>query len=504
MSSNKFDVIFHPPLTSATASDTTALDENVTARLSNWQHTTRRVGGYWLASASYNLANGTKDDMLDLFLNSLWRRVTEQVGGLVTWEGFISKLDLTWGGATYTRSLFNVANRLQTKYTRIGPNLLINGDVETDPDAGAANTWQAYRTPSQRVWSTEWAVRGTHSMFCEANDEQDGLTINSNVTVEPETAYQLSVSIKVDLGRWIVKVYETGTGNMIARGKTPRGELGEFTVRVDIPDTNTAVGVDITVEGKMPDGELVTQGFFDNAILQLAPSASDTQWYEDADSIATYGQRNEILLKGAMTRDAAAAFTQRELAERAWPRTIPPGNVGRSSAPDGLEITCAGYVWTLGGKYTLVYGNDAASTHVANIIAASDFVQTGYIKENLLDFLIPSLLPEVEWDMLQNIIQAGDGSNNKWEGGVYNDRKFDYYPSSTSVEYNRSGGQVLDLTGGIVNPWAVRPAIVCLKDMPVGPGEITGNIDDDPRNMRFDAATFMAPDGIDFSRETEY
>lgn len=498
--------LYNPPLSSGMPLD-------VTERLSNWRRTIRRVGGSWLGTASYNLETGNESDMIDWYLNRLGQRLVEDNGGYTSWEGFLAKAELTYEGETYSRSLFDLSNRLKVKYTRIGANLLTNGDVETDPDAGAADTWQsiAGHLPQTRTWTTDWAVRGTHSMYCVADAEQDGLMINYNVTIEAETPYQVFCTINVDEERWILKVYEdtdgAGTmGELICRGKTPRGETGEFVVQADIPDTNTHTTILITVEGKMPDGGGTAEGYFDNAILQLAPNASETQWYSDTSSIAAYGQHDDILLEAQMTLNAAQSKAQRELVRRAWPRSLPPGSIGGGSltSGDGLKLTFAGYVFTLNWKYTLQAGQTNASTHIANIVGESDFVTAGAITENTLQYLMPATYQMMAWDAIEEIIYASDANYADYDGGVYAGRLFHYGLANTEISYYYDKGALYDANMGPALPWAVRPGIVHLSDMPSGPSGGTGIVADDPRNVRYDQVEFVAPDRVVFSQTREY
>lgn len=478
--------------------DSAGAKENMDNRLANWRRSIRRLGGFWLGTADYDLTQGgTKSDMLDLYLNALGRRFTESVGGYTTWEGFVAEMALTWKGMTYTRSLLTMANRLKVKYTRIGANLFTNGDVESV----VAGTWTAVGTPTTHARTTDWSVRGDYSMHVVVDTEQWGTKIET-VTVEAETAYQCFVTINVVAERWIVKVYDS-SNNVIARNKTPKGETGVFTVITDIPDTNTDTSLYVNIEGKMPGGGATAEGYFDNAIFQLSPTASETTWYSDSTSASTYGQHDEILLEAQMTSAAATAKARTELARKAWPRSLPPNRVEPTQMPkpDALVITFAGFVFTLNWKYTLQAGQTDASTHITNVVGESDFVTAGAIKENTMQYLMPLSYPLLAWDAIEDIVRSGDSSYAKWSGGVYAGRLFEYQPASTTVEYHCSQGRVLAVNYAEVDPWMVRPGIVRLDDMPVGPGQITGDTEDDPRNVRFDEVEFIAPDRIVFSRE---
>ena len=47
----------------------------------------------------------------------------------------------------------------------------------------------------------------------------------------------------------------------------------------------------------------------------------------------------------------------------------------------------------------------------------------------------------------------------------------------------------------------MRPGLVHLDDLPIGPGQITDDINDDPRNVWLCEIEYIAPDGLQFKRE---
>lgn len=204
-----------------------------------------------------------------------------------------------------------------------------------------------------------------------------------------------------------------------------------------------------------------------------------------------------------MTDAAAAAKSQKEVNERAWPRSLPPDDfeVGPVEREDGLSILFAGYAWTLNWRHIITGGTDTASNHVSAVIGESEFVSAGVIQSNSLSYQVEETDPVRAWDMVEEIILAGDGSGNRWTGGVYAGRVFDYGPASVALDYHYRGGQLLAVHGGAIEPWFAAPGLARLDDAPVGPGEITGNITDDPRNIYIEEVEFIAPDRLEFRRE---
>jgi len=88
----------------------TNLGDGHTGRLRGWRRSIRARGGYWSGTGEYC---GSRDEMLEQFLEGVARRVVEGVGGMVTWEGFVVEMDLTLDGVTYRRSLLECANAVR-------------------------------------------------------------------------------------------------------------------------------------------------------------------------------------------------------------------------------------------------------------------------------------------------------------------------------------------------------------------------------------------------------
>ena len=85
------------------------LISNITDRARNWRRSTRRIGGYWLASFEYQ---GLRDERDEMFLDGLMREVRETSGGVVNWQGFIGDMEYRRNGITWKRSMMNIANSI--------------------------------------------------------------------------------------------------------------------------------------------------------------------------------------------------------------------------------------------------------------------------------------------------------------------------------------------------------------------------------------------------------
>ena len=79
---------------------------------------------------------------------------------------------------------------------------------------------------------------------------------------------------------------------------------------------------------------------------------------------------------------------------------------------------------------------------------------------------------------------------------MYQDRLFYYEPTPTTVQYHVAGGQFVAANYEPVPLWQIRPDLTMLDDMPVGPGEITGDLADDPRIVLLEGVTYTYPDQV--------
>jgi len=474
---------------------------DVTKKLTGWTRSIYRIGGFWQGTASYNLAEGNEYEMRDLFINGLGRRVTEEIGGDVTWEGFLGEMDMVLDGQRWTRSLIDCANAVQIAYTRTSENLFENPSVETtawpEEPSGA--------TPTTLERTTDWAVVGDYSMHCvtQAAPNDQGMQVGVNadgntITIESEMAYQVQVSVKVVSGTWVLKVKEqvSGTDATIAKAKTIG--TGEQTLTAEITPDNTFVTVRvILIEKTAGDtGEI----YADNARFQYTPVSAETGWFTDATSIATYGRIEDIVMEEVLTGEEATGRARWHLGRRAWPRTLPAKRmsiVSGQSRANSLTMHFFGYVYTLNWQHIVTTGGEyQANVQLASLIAESEFVTSGTIIENTMTAMVDNDYPTRLWDKIKKIISAGDDDGAEWSGGVYQDRLFNYNPTPTTVQYHLAGGQFLAANYSPVPPWQIRPGLTMLDDMPVGPTEITGRLADDPRIVLLEGVTYTYPDKV--------
>ncbi len=463
-----------------------------------WKRSIRSIGGYWVGICNWS---GSRGEMDDLFLNGLTNEIKESVGGLVTWEGFIAEMEYKTRGLKFTRSWGNLANRVKTVYSKIGTNQFTDGSAESA-------AWTAYGTPTTREKSTAWASDGTYSCHLVADAIGDGATIQAGITIVALTPYQCRVTVNIVSGTWWLEIYREDTGDTL--GWAESGVVGQNIMYATIADNNAFAGnVGVRLYCVTATGEI----YGDAGVFQEAPNRAETKWYADASSQRDYGVIELMLLEAGMPDTHAKALAQTELAERAWPSAQPSDTFEETldiaASEDQLKITVYGYVFTLRNKYTLVTGAAAASTHITNILAASEFCTSNYIKANTLSVEIDDRTGIRHWEAIRDITKAGDENGNRWECGVYNGRKFDYLAASTNVQAYIRDGRAYNILGGILDPWLARPGYVRIDDMPLGPQIASSYALDDQRvfymeEAEFDAASWLKTGrGIKWKKESK-
>lgn len=472
---------------------------DVTKKFAGWRHSIQRIGGFWQASASYDVAEGSIYEMKDLFINGLGRRVTAEIGGDVAWDGFLGEMDLILDGQRWTRSLLDCANAVKIAYTRTSENLFVNPSVET-------TAWPDEGSPTTNERSTTWHSLGDYSQWCitQAAPNDEGMQVGIDdagdlpIVIEAEMAYQVKVSVKIESGVWVLKVKEQESGNDTTIAKAKSAGTGEQVLCAEITEDNTYTDVRVILIEKTAgsSGEI----YADNARFQFTPTKAETTWYTDSASIATYGRIEDIVMEEVLTGEQAGGRAQWHLARRAWPRTLPSKRMSIAAGQrraDGLNLRFYGYVFTLNWQHIVTTGGEQqANTHVTSLLGEAEFVTAGTITENTMTVMIDSTYPTRLWDKIRRIIEAGDDDGDEWEGGVYRDLEFHYYETPTTVQHHFAGGRFLAANGEPIPPWKVRPGLTMLDDMPVGPGQITGDLADDPRIVLLEGVEYVYPDKV--------
>ena len=465
-----------------------SLGDGVNGALRNWKHIIKDVGGFWVATADWH---DNRPEMLEMWLNGIARRVVEKAGSITTWEGFAADLELTLDGQKYIRTLPACANAVRSIYSTIGDNVFTDGSAESA-------AWAAVGTPSTRERVTTWVTQGVYGMHVVTDAGAEGVEIENGLTITAGVAYQCHVTAEVVSGTWTLAVHNTADDAIVASRETTG--TGRDVILVQVGDNNAATGVYVRLTAAASGAEI----YADAAVLQTAPQRAETEWFTDADAASEYGRMEAVLLEAAMTDASAEAAVKTELAEHAWPRGFPPEqfSIMETGREDGLSIVFTGYSHTLKWRHALTTGSGAiSSVIIPAMLAEAEFVSAGVIETNTTVYQVEDDDPQTLWEVFEKATRVGDDTGARYQCGVYGGRVLNYGPRPTTLNYHYRGGRLLDVHGGEVEPWAVRPGLVHLDDMPIGPGQITGDINDDPRNSWLYEIEYIAPDGLQFKRE---
>lgn len=230
---------------------------------------------------------------------------------------------------------------------------------------------------------------------------------------------------------------------------------------------------------------------------------ADTGWSENTDSSDEYGELQYIDSISEATSAAATALRDTRLADFGFPRSRIVGGLefsgkARKRTTDNLQVTVAGYVTTMNWRYresSIVA--TAASTALEDLVDDSEFVTAGTIDTNSMEIDEDCATPQRLWDAVEDIIAQGDASGNRWVGGVYEDRRFDYNQGASEVKYYIRDGVLVSHAGIPVIPSQLNPDFILRNARaPTGGTPIGGNVWDDPRNAWITEVEFVAPDGL--------
>lgn len=241
-------------------------------------------------------------------------------------------------------------------------------------------------------------------------------------------------------------------------------------------------------------------------------SRQEADWSENTSSSDIFGESNLLDNIGGSSAAAAAALRDKLLTEGAWPRSrqvsggaveigAPSSVAGEpsQSSPDVLTVTLAGYVTTLGRRYRETSETAAASTLLTTLVNESEFVTAGRIETNSVNSRIDAYPSGQRLSAFivgnKGIVAQGDGSGNRWRGGVYAGRKFIYEPSPIDWEYQLSGDTLMNRGDQPVDLALVDPGFLLFNpDAPTGwarPGTTSGDLDD-PRIAYVEELEFVA------------
>lgn len=215
-----------------------------------------------------------------------------------------------------------------------------------------------------------------------------------------------------------------------------------------------------------------------------------------------YGESQYIDTVGShYDATVAAARRDRRLLEFAFPQSVPAGGLVSASQqavrrPDQLVVRCGGYILSMNRRYqTADIAAASLSTQLGVLVGNSEFVTAGDIETNALSVPITvASTPQRLWDIAKELILMGDASGDRYAGGVYAGRLFDYEAAQTTASHYWQNGQLLDKGRAPVTPSAILPNMV-VQLSAILPGELPpgGNVWDSPRNLWVEEVEFAAP-----------
>lgn len=428
---------------------------NATEQLKRtWRRSIRDIGGYWIGTAEYE---GSTAEMLDIFQNGLQYQIQERAKGLVTWQGFIATMEMTYRGQTYFRDWTQVSNRVKTIYSKIGENLIDNPSCESA-------VWDAFGTPTTREQSTAWVSDGTYSAHIVTDAGNEGVTIDASMTIEAGKAYQGRVTINVISGTWALEAYSNDVLDVVEKSDT-----GVEVLYIAIPEDNAVTGVGLRLYSVDAGGEC----YADAAVFQLSPTRAETTWLNNTLSQAEYGVVENILLQAGMSDEAAESLARTTIYNEAWASVLPPRTIEMKLDRKGerdrdrLFITFLGYAFTLRNRYTSLTGTtDTAYNIMTSLLSGAQLVSVGSIYNNALVYHIDQREAYRVWDAIRDLTKAGNGLGDRFTAGVYRGRRFWYDVASTTIMARVRNGNLVDVAGGPLNGWMAEPGLVALDDMP--------------------------------------
>ena len=337
------------------------------------------------------------------------------------------------------------------------------------------------------------------------------MTIQSAITIVAGRQYDISIMVNVIQGEWRFEIYRAGA--VIDSTDVQRTDLGIHELSLGISEDNDysgSVGLRLYCMEPTPDPAEI---YADGVTFMTAPDAASTGWQNDTSSQAEFGVAEEIISKSGMTDAAALALAQTELTKHGWPNVQTPQKIdilsrGERREEDTLDLVFLGYCHTLRNKYLTLMAQDDSSVLINALVATQpSFITPGSIQTNTVEFNPVEQTYYKAWDMIRDIVLAGDASGNRWEFGVYAGRLAYYNQASATVQMYLRNGELLDGSGGRLEPWRALPGLIQIDDFTLFVNPPSSKLYDDPRKaymevVYFDLGAWLNGDsGLSFGKE---
>jgi len=431
----------------------TAFIRSLTRHAPDWQRTTKAIGGWWIGDFTITTATMTPVQMDKAFKSWLNHRIVEKTYSITSWAGYIARMELVQKGVTYRRDLDPEVwhNRVKVKYRHPVSEDLEQGNLTYNP---VGNSFQD-----------------------DAQDFSDWETLAGNAVYEIEITNDDASTISGFLGA----SFTTATAN------------DSIYVYQDIG--LATAGWSSNPGGKTPSSYVVRN-------VLLYGTTQETSWIESTSSQAEYGTQNYLDVIGESLATPATQAAYRRISENAWPRSRPVAGLESSRTriieQDSLRIYVLGYVHTINWKYQAA---DLPSTTITaqliDLVNRSEFVNAGSIDSNAMkQFIEAARIEQRRWDTIEDLILAGDASNNRWVGGVYQGRKLHYHLAESKITHVWRNGRLLTKSGRPIEPSLIKPDIIVRVEGggPLGAKAPGGNLWSKAKNVWIEAVEFSMPD----------
>lgn len=269
--------------------------------------------------------------------------------------------------------------------------------------------------------------------------------------------------------------------------------------------TYSVGGVNVTVGPLMSVINRISATFSEVLANQesVAGNTAVTTIQEDAGSQSMYGIIESVINAGSVYRDEADQICSVFLKDKKYPATSLNLNLGGQGSNPSVKLDCLGYAHWLD---VFIYddtttGTVAASTKVSDVIDAdpNNIVLTKDIYTNA------SLASSYETQnrsgltVIKGCASLGDGSDNRWLFGMYEDRTAVFNVIPDEVEYIHDVVDERQVITGLgssrIKPWDVRAGKwIETRDIPVSYAPLSSSdIRSDIRKTFIETVTYTMP-----------
>lgn len=224
-----------------------------------------------------------------------------------------------------------------------------------------------------------------------------------------------------------------------------------------------------------------------------------TSTQEDSESQDRWGTWSTVVSMAGLTTANAEQVISLYLAHHKNPQVT--SDFSFTDTDPSLDIQCLGWFHSLTHPYnqTAITGQVALGQRISDIFLSQEnaWISTDHsqIAEN--STLVKSYQndDELALSQLRGYVAMGDGEDNRYSLGVYENRTPVYARVESEIEYYVDiidpHRRIIDSRGAVVPPWRVRPGRWMLfKDLLPGLGTVNPELGKDPRALLIEEVRF--------------